>query len=84
MAEVNPNAIWDDERVTQLELLDRLLKEVSAIDRANNCLARIEKCIELADALIQTDYRGRKGSFLGFLNDICIKDRFPEKGAGNA
>lgn len=76
MAEVNPNAVWDETRCEELSVLERLIREVSAINNGNRCLERIGECIALAEKLSRTDYENSHKSFQQFLNDLAIEDRF--------
>jgi hypothetical protein len=85
---VNPNAVWDSSRCGELDLLERLVREVKAINGGNRCLERIASCIEMAEQLDRTTYEPVRRSFLSFLNDIAIDDRFgsdnaPERDAEN-
>lgn len=55
------------------------IRELSSIPlehSGNGCLERIARCIEIAERLDHTTYDPVRRSFLGFLNDIAIADRF--------
>lgn len=70
--------MWTDDRCAELEQLRQLLRDVSAINNGSHCLERIARCIEIADALQQTDFTGRR-SFYGFVEDLAIADRSARK-----
>jgi hypothetical protein len=66
---------WTDDRCNELELLGQLLREVSSINHANNCLERIARCIELAEKLGRDDFFTCRDSMLTFLRGLAIADR---------
>lgn len=75
-----PDATWTDERCTELQRLERLLREVSSINSGSHCLERIARCMELSDALTRTDFSSGRPSFLQWLTELAMIDRFPPQG----
>jgi hypothetical protein len=63
---------WDAARFSELGTLQRLVREVSTINRGNHCLERIAECIELAEKLDATNFRTGRRSFIGFLDNLAI------------
>ena len=80
--EVNPNTVWDSSRCDEMDKLEALLHEVVAINSGNRCLERIALCISLAESLQRTDRERTRRSFVQFLNDLALKDRFPDPPKG--
>ena len=74
--QVRPGALWDAGRCKELEKLQDLLHEVSAINKGSNCLGRIANCIALAEMLTKFDLDSGRSSFEQFLRDRAIEDRF--------
>ena len=75
---------WTGERCAQFEKLERLLNSVSLLNHGSNFLGHVAECIELADELRRWDMETLSPSFVHFLHDQAIADRFPEeKGAGS-
>ena len=73
---VRPGAQWDDERCAELELLQRLVREVSSINSGNRCLQRIAECIEMAEKLSRTNYDTARPGLVRWLHELAISDRF--------
>lgn len=71
-------AVWDDGRCIDLDTLGLLLHEVAAINSGSHCLCRIARCIELAGQLNRGDRSTGRQSFMQFLGELAITDRFPE------
>lgn len=69
-------SVWDESRCKEYELLCRLLREASAINRGSNCLERIAKVIQIAEELHKSDLRSCRPSFESFLLDRILVDRF--------
>jgi len=75
---------WTDERCAQFEKFERLLYAVSMLNHGSNFLGHAQECIDLADELRRWNVDTPSPSFVGFLRDQAIADRFPEeKGAGS-
>jgi len=75
--EVNPNAVWDKSRCDELQMLERLVYETSMINNGGRCLERIAECISMAQSLSYTELNSpMRVSFLQFLSNLAIKDRF--------
>jgi hypothetical protein len=72
---VRPGAVWDSMRCTELERLQELLHEVTAINKGSDCLGRIARCIEIAE-LLNRPKLGDRTSFKQFLRGLAIEDRF--------
>jgi len=68
-------ATWDQKRVEELHKLRALLIDVRLIDSGSAVIKRIERCIERATELFQTDLATPSPSFYQFLVDIAILDR---------
>lgn len=66
---------WTDDRCHELEYLGTLLREVSAINGASNCLSRISRCIDLAERLSRDDVFACRDSLYNFLRKLAIEDR---------
>lgn len=71
MSEVKIN--WPEFRLAQFDMMVELIREVSAMNRANCILERMKKCIELADRLDRFDMDLRKSSFVQFLKDLAYE-----------
>jgi len=65
-------ADWTDERVMQLGVLRRLIRECQIINRANNITVRLGDIIALAEQL---------NDFEAFLIDDCVATRQAAKEA---
>jgi len=75
---------WTDARCAQFEKLERLLNSVSLLNHGSNFLGHVAECIELADELRRWDVETPSPSFVAFLREQAIADRFQEeKGAGS-
>lgn len=72
-------AAWNDERCSELELLQRLVREVSTINNSNRCLERIADCIDMAEKLNATDYDTCRPGFVRWLHELAIADRFSKE-----
>jgi hypothetical protein len=70
---------WTEERCEQFKTLERLLNAVSLLNHGSNFLGATQECIALANALRRWDVDGLSSSFVHFLQDQIIKDRFPEE-----
>lgn len=70
---------WDDIRVEQFKKLERLVNSVSLLNHGSNFLGNVQQCIELADDLRRWDMEGLQSSFMQFMTDQIIEDRFGEK-----
>jgi hypothetical protein len=70
---------WTEERVGQFKTLERLLSAVSLLNHGSNFLGATQECIALANQLRKWDMWSGKPSFVHFLEDEIIKDRFPEE-----
>lgn len=73
---VRPGARWDDDRCAELEMLQRLVREVSSINSGNRCLQRIAECIEMAEKLNSTNYDTARPGLVRWLHELAIEDRF--------
>jgi hypothetical protein len=69
---------WDDSRVEQFKKLERLVNGVSLLNHGSNFIGHVQECIELADELRKWDMEGLQSSFMQFMTDQIIKDRFEE------
>lgn len=72
---VRPGARWDDERCAELEMLQRLVREVASINSGNRCLQRIADCIDMAEKLNGTNYDTGRSGFVRWLYELAIDDR---------
>ena len=68
-------AAWDDSRCDELEQLETLLREVGTINHGSDCLGRIARCIELAEALQRFDLDVDRPNFRRFLRGLAIAER---------
>jgi len=71
---------WTDERCEQFEKLERLVNVASLLNHSSNFLGHAQECIDLAGDLRKWDIEAGGPSFLGFLRDQIIEDRFPKGG----
>lgn len=69
---------WTDERCAQFKTLERLLNAVSMLNHGSNFLGHVSECIDLADKLRRRDMDAPSSSFVQFLHDQIIEDRFPK------
>lgn len=76
---VNPNAVWDESRCKELQMLDELLREVSALNRGSGFIQCVQRSIELAEKLSKFDANSGRPSFKQFLTHVCVNDRFPDQ-----
>jgi hypothetical protein len=72
---------WTEERCEQFRNLERLLNSVSMLNHSTNFLGNAQQCIEIADHLRKWDMDLPAPSFMDFLRDQIIEDRFPKGGA---
>lgn len=70
---------WTDDRVAEFQMLQRLLNEVTLINRGSHVIERIQVCESIAAQLSGSDWFSRRKSFMSFLSDVIISDRFPER-----
>lgn len=82
--QVNPNAVWDESRCKEYEMLETLLSEVSSLNRGNHVIERMQKCIDIAERLNSTNLDSGRMCFRGFLHRQIIKDRFPDENKAKA
>jgi hypothetical protein len=71
---------WTDERCEQFKTLERLLNAVSLLNHGSNFLGAAQECIALANQLRKWDMESGAPSFVHFLQDQIIEDRFPKGG----
>jgi len=72
---------WTDARCDQFGKLERLVNSVSMLNRTTNFLGEAQECIALSDQLRKWDMEAIEPSFMDFLRDQIIEDRFPKGGA---
>ncbi len=72
-----PDADWSDARCAELEILGDMVNRLKALNHGSNFLANLQACIDDAEKLSAWDFGGDK-SFINFLRDQAIKDRFGE------
>lgn len=70
---------WTDARCEQFKLLERLINSVSLLNHSTNFLGHAQDCIELADQLRKWDIDNLESSFIEFMRQQIIKDRFVEQ-----
>ena len=73
---------WTDERCAQFETFERLLNAVSMLNHGSNFLGHVSECIDLADELRRWDMETPSPSFVVFLHDQALADRFQEEHGG--
>jgi hypothetical protein len=59
---------WNKDRVDELEKLIVLVNELSKVNWGTGALERIKLCIDLAEELRKTDFKGGRVSFVDFLS----------------
>ena len=74
--QVNLNAVWNNSRCAELAKLERLVREVGAINNGGRCLERIAECIKLSNELQRNDFEAPRESFMQFLDSLARRDRF--------
>lgn len=62
---------WPKSRITELEQLNLLLREVDSIDNANHVLARLQLITKIANKLLKSDIRRGRQNFMQFLINEC-------------
>jgi len=70
-----PDADWTGARCAELGILGDMVNRLKAIDHGSNFMANLRACIDEAEKLSSWDFGGDK-SFIQFLRDQAIKDRF--------
>jgi hypothetical protein len=70
---------WTDARCEQFKVLERLVNSVSLLNHSTNFLGHAQECIALADQLRKWDMDALESSFMEFVRQQIIKDRFGEK-----
>jgi hypothetical protein len=70
--------VWTDERCKQFDKLEQLVNVASMLNHSSPFLGRAQDCIDLAEELRKWDLDNRKPSFLSFLREQIIEDRFPK------
>ena len=65
-------AEWPEDRWTELVELRDMLGELRQINNGSGAIQRLLKCVEVAQKLTTTDYRGCRKSFLLFLEDRAL------------
>ena len=71
---------WTDDRCGQFRKLERLLNATSLLNHGSNFLGNVQECIELADELRRWEMETPSPSFVHFLHDQIVEDRFPKGG----
>ena len=66
--------MWDNSRLKELQVLEKLLWELQTIDRGSGCFDRIKWCINSARTLTKIDLSKGRISFLRFIESECNKD----------
>lgn len=66
---------WTDDRCGELRMLEVLLAECVALDRATSVIERMQKIIAIAEKLTATDFARPRDSFRDFLRKLAIEDR---------
>lgn len=69
---------WDESRLEQFKKLERLVNTVSLLNHGSNFLGNMKECIDLAEDLRKWDMEGLQSSFMQFMADQIIADRFGE------
>lgn len=69
---------WTDERLEELEILVKLVRECCSINSGNGIISRLQRIQELAVELENRDSVTERDSFLGFLQCLARIDR-PKK-----
>lgn len=70
---------WTDERCAEAEKLERLIGLCRSFNQCHGCLARLAEIEQMASKLSSTDFtKDARSSFMSFLRELAIKDRFPE------
>ena len=76
---LNPNAVWDDSRISELDTLHRLLFEARGLNKSTGIIESLSRIATNAELLLQADFKKGRSSFNQFLREQCIEDRFGEK-----
>ncbi|MFM7011959.1 MAG: hypothetical protein ACKO0Z_21960 [Betaproteobacteria bacterium] len=79
MSKPREGCAWDESRVAQFKKLEQLVNSVSLLNHGSNFIGHVQECIELADDLRKWDMEGLNSSFMQFMIDQIIKDRFGEQ-----
>lgn len=58
---------WTDDRRSELNELNELLRAAASINDGSHALEKIERCIQIARKLTKTDIAGCRDSFFSFL-----------------
>lgn len=74
---------WTDARCAELLKLETLLNAALLLNHSTNVLGNLQEVISLADELRKWGPKDRS-SFINFLLDQAIQDRFPGEQKGGA
>jgi len=67
---------WTNARVEQFKVLERLINSVSLLNHGSNFLGNTQECINLANQLRKWDLGEMEASFMQFMSEQIIEDRF--------
>lgn len=76
---LNPDTVWDNSRILELETLQRLLFDSRELNTSTGIIESLSRIVTNAEYLLKTDFYKGRSSFIQFLRDQCIEDRFGEK-----
>lgn len=68
---------WTDQRCEDLGMLEELLNTASSLGTSSPFIRNVERVIELAGKLNRSNREERRASFAQFLDNLALRDRFP-------
>ncbi len=70
---------WTDARCEQFKVLERLVNSASLLNNTTNFLGHAQECIEMAKQLQKWDMDKMESSFMEFMRQQILEDRFGEQ-----
>jgi len=67
--------MFNIERRREVEIMRKLVVELSNINNGSNFMDNLSECIEMANKLKKDDIPNNKRSFIDFIRDEAIKEK---------